>query len=568
MLAPEVETRPWDEQLALDDASYREQLAYLLERSAFYREKLGGGRVRVGGRCGRPRRDRAAAADREARAAGHARRPRTRSARTSARRRRRSSASTRRAARPARRATSRSPPATSTTGSRARRAATPPRASRAGQRIVSTYNAGPFVAGAALAAFDRIGLCHIPVGTGNTERLMRAIELLRPEAAVLTPSYAAYLLEWARARLRPRRVERRARARRGRAGRRRAGVPREARGRLGRARHRGDGDRRHRRLALGRVRGAGRHAPRRARLRPRRADRPRDGRGGRARGRRRRASSCSRTCSHRAAPLLRFRTRDHVEVRTSPCALRPHRPARALHRAHRRHADRARCQRLPLGDARGRERFRARGERPHPRPAAGARREAGAAAPRQRRARARARRPTPRWPRRSATGCATCSSCRRGSSSSRSEACSAANTSPSSSSTGGETADAEAPEPGRAPHHARRRRPADVDRLLGGRARDAVRLRAAEPRQRGREPPLLRPGRRPPDHRLHERGAHADPTRTPTDPGCVHHLAFSLSQATFDQAVERLDERGDPAQRRQGPRLHGLDLLRGPARPR
>jgi phenylacetate-CoA ligase len=32
----------------------------------------------------------------------------------------------------------------------------------AGERIVSTYNAGPFVAGAALAAFDRIGLCHIP----------------------------------------------------------------------------------------------------------------------------------------------------------------------------------------------------------------------------------------------------------------------------------------------------------------------------------------------------------------------------------------------------------------------
>lgn len=32
--------------------------------------------------------------------------------------------------------------------------------------------------------------------------------------------------------------------------------------------------------------------------------------------------------------------------------------------------------------------------------------------------------------------------------------------------------------------------------------------------------------------------------RTPTDPGCVHHLAFSLSQATFWQAVERLDERG------------------------
>jgi catechol 2,3-dioxygenase-like lactoylglutathione lyase family enzyme len=35
-----------------------------------------------------------------------------------------------------------------------------------------------------------------------------------------------------------------------------------------------------------------------------------------------------------------------------------------------------------------------------------------------------------------------------------------------------------------------------------------------------------------------------DPTRNPTDPGCVHHLAFALSQATFAQTVERLDERG------------------------
>jgi phenylacetate-CoA ligase len=65
----------------------------------------------------------------------------------------------------------------------------------AGQWIVSTYNAGPFVAGAALASFDRIGLCHVPVGTGNTERLVKAVELLRPEAVVMTPSYAAYLAE-------------------------------------------------------------------------------------------------------------------------------------------------------------------------------------------------------------------------------------------------------------------------------------------------------------------------------------------------------------------------------------
>src|SRR3954468_6184222 len=35
-----------------------------------------------------------------------------------------------------------------------------------------------------------------------------------------------------------------------------------------------------------------------------------------------------------------------------------------------------------------------------------------------------------------------------------------------------------------------------------------------------------------------------DPDRTPTDPGCVHHVAFAVSNATFRQAVERLDERG------------------------
>ena len=35
-----------------------------------------------------------------------------------------------------------------------------------------------------------------------------------------------------------------------------------------------------------------------------------------------------------------------------------------------------------------------------------------------------------------------------------------------------------------------------------------------------------------------------DPNPTPREPGFVHHLAFSLSQATFAQTVERLDERG------------------------
>jgi catechol 2,3-dioxygenase-like lactoylglutathione lyase family enzyme len=35
-----------------------------------------------------------------------------------------------------------------------------------------------------------------------------------------------------------------------------------------------------------------------------------------------------------------------------------------------------------------------------------------------------------------------------------------------------------------------------------------------------------------------------DPKRTSTDIGAVHHIAFAVSRATFQQAVERLNERG------------------------
>ena len=35
-----------------------------------------------------------------------------------------------------------------------------------------------------------------------------------------------------------------------------------------------------------------------------------------------------------------------------------------------------------------------------------------------------------------------------------------------------------------------------------------------------------------------------DPARVSKDPGNVHHIAFSLSQATFHRTAERLDERG------------------------
>jgi glyoxalase family protein len=46
-----------------------------------------------------------------------------------------------------------------------------------------------------------------------------------------------------------------------------------------------------------------------------------------------------------------------------------------------------------------------------------------------------------------------------------------------------------------------------------------------------------------------------DPARTPTDPGCVHHIALAVSQATFRQTVERLDERGI---RHSGPKDRGF----------
>jgi phenylacetate-CoA ligase len=66
---------------------------------------------------------------------------------------------------------------------------------KAGERVVTTYGAGPFVAGASLAAFEAIGAVHIPVGVGNTERLLSAIQRLEPEALACTPSYAMHVAE-------------------------------------------------------------------------------------------------------------------------------------------------------------------------------------------------------------------------------------------------------------------------------------------------------------------------------------------------------------------------------------
>ncbi len=66
----------------------------------------------------------------------------------------------------------------------------------AGQRIVVGFNAGPFVAGAVYNGFDTIGCTVIPVGTGNTERLVTAIQKLGATGVSCTPSYGLYLIDW------------------------------------------------------------------------------------------------------------------------------------------------------------------------------------------------------------------------------------------------------------------------------------------------------------------------------------------------------------------------------------
>ena len=213
---------------------------------------------------------------------------------------------------------------------------------------------------------------------------------------------------------------------------------------------------------------------------------------------------------NRSAPLLRFRTRDHVRMSVGPLRLRPHGAARALHRPHRRHADRARSQRVSLRRAGGGQRIRASGHRSHHDPPAREGRPPGAAAAGRGRSRAGRggrgpRRAHPRAAARQAAG-DDGDRARR-----RRAACRAANTNRSSSKKHEEESDAKASDAGSASHHAGRRRPPDLDRLLGGRARHALRVRAAQSRQRRREPHLFRSRRRAADHRLHPRGPQARP---------------------------------------------------------
>jgi phenylacetate-CoA ligase len=319
MLEPEVEARPWDEQLALDDVAYRTQLEYLLERSAFYRAKLA-----------------AAGVDTAPDAGGLeeiARLPLTEKRELRATVTQDDPVGAHLCAAPAEivriystSGTTGTPsyvPLTAgdlanwVTGSARSYAAS---GVKVGERIVSSYNAGPFVAGAALASFDRIGLCHIPVGTGNTDRLVKAIELLRPEAVVLTPSYAAHLLEWAAERnvdLRGSSVERVLVA----------GEPGGGEPAFRASLEEGWGARVTEAMGIGDIgvslwgeceEQAGMHLGARDFVHAELIDpgtgarRPlEDGATG---------ELVLTHLRHRAAPLLRFRTRDHVELRTSPCA--------------------------------------------------------------------------------------------------------------------------------------------------------------------------------------------------------------------------------------------------------
>jgi phenylacetate-CoA ligase len=318
MLEPEVEARPWSEQLAIDDAAYREQLGYVLARSSFYRGKL------------------AAAGVESARDAGGLARitelPLTEKQELRDTCTPENPFGAHVCAAPdeivriySTSGTTGTPsyvPLTAgdldnwVTGSARSYAAS---GVAAGQRIVSTYNAGPFAAGAALAAFERIGLCHVPCGTGNTERLMGSIERLRPEAAVLTPSYAAYLVEWAAERgfdLAGSSVERVLVA--GEPG----GGEAAFRARL----EAGWGAKVTEAMGVGDIGVSlwgeckeqdGMHLGARGFVHAELVD-PETGAGVEladgARG-----ELVLTHLLHRAAPLLRFRTRDHVEIRTAPC---------------------------------------------------------------------------------------------------------------------------------------------------------------------------------------------------------------------------------------------------------
>jgi len=299
----------WDEQRAADDASYREQLTYLLERSPYYREKLDGadpdrGLDEIADLPLTEKREVKATCTADNPVGAHLCVPMADIVRVY------STSGTTGA--PSYIPLTAGDLANWVTGSARSYGAS---GIAKGDRVITTYNAGPFVAGAALDAFSLIGVNHIPVGTGSSERLLLAIEQLHPDAVVLTPSYAEHLIELAD--LRDSTV--------GRvlvAGEPGGGEP-VFRARL----ERGFGARVTEAMGIGDIgpslwgeceEQAGMHLGAFGFVHAELID-PETGTA------RELADGASGELvlthlRHRAAPLFRFRTRDHVEVWTSPCA--------------------------------------------------------------------------------------------------------------------------------------------------------------------------------------------------------------------------------------------------------
>ena len=166
MFDPEVETRSWEEQLELDDSAYRAQLSYLVDRSRFYGKKLGAAGVQSAEDAGRlldiaglPLTEKD-----ELRATWTPDDPFGAHLCVSDAEIVRIHSTSGTTGRPSYIPLTASDLECWTIGSARSYAAS---GIGPGDRFLSTYNAGPFVAGAALAAFDRIGVCHIPVGTGS-----------------------------------------------------------------------------------------------------------------------------------------------------------------------------------------------------------------------------------------------------------------------------------------------------------------------------------------------------------------------------------------------------------------
>ncbi|MBI2881200.1 MAG: AMP-binding protein [Candidatus Tectomicrobia bacterium] len=65
-------------------------------------------------------------------------------------------------------------------------------------RVVSALGAGPFIVGSLLDVFERIGATVIPIGPGNTARIVAAFQNLGARVLSCTPSYARYVANYCR----------------------------------------------------------------------------------------------------------------------------------------------------------------------------------------------------------------------------------------------------------------------------------------------------------------------------------------------------------------------------------